>query len=62
MPKNVELVPQDFVSQCRGLSQAQRFRAAGADPGFWSGGQRSLDPRGALSPKFAQKCLKTARL
>ncbi len=25
------------------------------DPGFWSGGaQQSFDPRGALSPKFAQ--------
>ncbi len=27
---------------------------AAVDPGFWWGAQRRFDPRGALSPQFAQ--------
>ena len=41
-----------FICNLRGC---ERFERAVADPGFWSReGQRSFDPMGALSPKFAQ--------
>ncbi len=47
-----------------GLKTVPHCRIAGTDPGFWSGGQRSFDPRGGPEPSkwgFSPwHCLKTA--
>ena len=48
--------------QCRLQALRQAYQNHFSITGDWSGGgaQRSFDPGGGLSPKFAQNCIKTA--